>query len=207
MLNTNIMATFISNFASELNIKAIASLTTKESKANRQAFNYTLEAAHKVASSLSWWKETGKALAKEQGYTPTADQLSQDLYGWQKSFMYKMAKAGSLPSDTIESYVQACIAVEEQGKRAEWSIAALLKFAKAGNEEGGGEEGDEEGGEATPEKVKPIITFTCRLADLGIADANLSLRIDADGNVTTTASADDIQKAINILTTALAPKQ
>ena len=198
------MNTFITSFAKEFNVNQVSALFSKETKASRQAFEYTLQAAVKVAASLTWWKEIGKGLAAEQGYTPDAEQLAQDVYGWQKSYMYKVAKAGSLPTETIAAYMEACDRVEAQGKRAERSIAALLKFAKAEAEGGNeGEEGEGEGEESVEAKAKAVLTLTCRLSDLGLSDKNVSLRIDAEGNVITTASAEDIQKAIALLTATL----
>ena len=191
----------------KLHTSKITNLLSKIGKADKTSFDYTLAMANMVADALSWWKAEGKESAKAMGYTPNAEQFAIDQYGFQKSFMYKLAKVGAMPQETIENFKLACDTDEQNGGRPTRSIEALIKWANATPNEEGGEEGEEGGEEGAEIKQKPIVTFTCRLADLGLSEKNLSLRIDADGNITTTSSAEQIAQAVAILQSALSQSQ
>lgn len=196
---------FFQQFSTELNINKVKSLTATLSKADRTNFANSLKLAAEVEKGLSWWKSEGSALAKEAGLKVDMDTFSKEVYGFQKSYLYKLSKAATLPTDTINAYIAACDEDEANGGRPKRSIEALLKWAKGNETEGGeSEEGEGEGEEAEGElEQKPIITFTCRLKDLGLSEKNVSLRISADGSVSTTATPEAIQQAIAILTSAL----
>jgi len=190
-----------------LHTSKITSLLSKIGKADRTSFDYTLAMATMVADALAWWKAEGKESAKAMGYTPNAEQFAIDQYGFQKSFMYKLAKVGAMPQETIANFKLACDTDEQNGGRPTRSIEALIKWANATPNEEGGEDGEEGGEEGAEIKQKPIVTFTGRLADLGLSDKNLSLRIDADGNITTTSTAEQIAQAVAILQSALSQSQ
>jgi len=76
-----------------------------------------------------------------------------------------------------------------------------LKFAKASNEtEASGESDGEESGEAEGEaeievRIPTILTFTYKSPN----GKNVSVRIDAEGNLTTTNEASEIKEAVNVL--------
>ena len=190
-----------------LNTASIKSMALNISKADKKAFDNVINMAVMVNEALTWWKAEGKAMAKKVGYSPDAEQFAKDMYGFQKSYMYKLARAGALPQETINNFKLACDADEKNGGRPSRSLEALLKWANEKNESEGEGEGEGEGDESESVSQKPVITFTCRLADLGVSDKNVSLRVGMDGSVTTTASAEDIEKAIAILTTALSTQK
>lgn len=197
---------FFQNYSTELNINKVKSLTATLSKSDRTHFTNSLRLAAEVEKGLSWWKSEGSSLAKEAGIKVDMDTFAREVYGFQKSYLYKLSKAATLPTDTINAYIAACDEDEANGGRPKRSIEALLKWAKGNETEGGeSEEGEGEGEEAEGGEVeqKPIITFTCRLKDLGLSEKNVSLRISADGSVSTTATPEAIQQAIAILTSAL----
>jgi hypothetical protein len=191
-----------------LNTASIKSMALNISKADKKTFDNVINMAVMVNEALTWWKAEGKALAKAEGYTPDSEQFAKDMYGFQKSYMYKLARAGALPQETINNFKLACDADEKSGGRPSRSLEALLKWANEKNESEGGEgegEGEGEGDESISQK--PVITFTCRLADLGVSDKNVSLRVAMDGSVITSSSTEDIEKAIAILTTALSSQK
>lgn len=193
---------FFQNYTTELNINKVRTITATLSKGDKTNFTNSLRLAAEVEKGLSWWKSEGSALAKEAGLKVDMDTFAKEVYGFQKSYLYKLAKAAALPTDTINAYIAACDEDEANGGRPSRSIEALLKWAK-GNETTESEEGESEGEEGGEVEQKPIITFTCRLKDLGLSEKNVSLRISADGSVTTTATPEAIQQAIAILTSAL----
>lgn len=158
------------------------------------------------------WLEIGvkisevKSLIKtHQSENPTATKVAvwealEGCFGIKKSWGCKIIKASQLPSETLTEYFES----RSANTALTCGIDDLLKYAQAqGEGEGEGDEGEGEG-ETTEPKQKPIVTFTARLEDLGIG-SNVSLRINADGSVITSASPDDIAKAIAILQQALQP--
>jgi hypothetical protein len=198
------MSNFIQANAKQLNINAVIKQVGSATKVSVKTLEALIEAGKLITEGLSWWNSTGKELAEAEGTKLNAEQFAKEVYGMSKGYMYKLQRASALPISTIEAYKMACDESDANGGRAVRSIEALLQFAKNEPEEST-EDGEGEGEEKEAEvKQKPIVTFTCRLTDLEMSDKNVSLRIDAEGNVVTTASADDIAKAIAVLTNALA---
>lgn len=194
---------FFQQFSTELNLNKVRTLTATLSKGDRTNFTNSLRLAAEVEKGLQWWKSEGSALAKEAGLKVDMDTFAREVYGFQKSYLYKLSKAATLPPDVVNAYLTACEEDEANGGHPKRSIEALLKWAKGNETEGEGEsEGESEEAEGELEQ-KPIITFTCRLKDLGLSEKNVSLRISADGSVSTTATPEAIAQAIAILTTAL----
>ena len=118
----------------------------------------------------------------------------------QKSFFYKVVKAGKLEEAVIDTFKAKCDEAETRGEDPNRSLEGLLKFAKA-VETGAtatGEGEDSEGGDASEAQVETrietILTFTYKSEG-----GNVSVRIDAEGNVKTTNSAEQIREAIAVL--------
>lgn len=201
-MHTNNMNAQITKY---LNVSRIRKAAENCGKADRKAFASLVDMARMVATAIAWWNEEGKALAKEEGVTMNMDEFAS-LYGWQKSYLYKLDRLGKLPEETVEKFLKTCDELEAEGKRPSISLESALKFAKAQNADtdGGEDSDDTDGGEETSGvAMKPIVSFTCRLADMGIGEKNVSISIDSEGHVKTSADADAIKRAIEILTNAL----
>ena len=182
----------------------------------KSRFNSIVNTIAKIGKSkvetTKAWLEVGvkisevKALLKTYHTdNPTATKVAlwealEECFGIKKSWGCKVVKASQLPSETLTEYFTS----RDNNTALTCGIDDLLKYAQG---EGEGDEGEGEGkgeGEATEGKAKPVVTFTCRLQDLEMG-SNVSLRINADGSVITSASAEDIAKAIAILQSALQP--
>lgn len=195
----------------KLNVNKIIKAAENCGKADRTAFQKMIDLSRMVTEAVEYWNTEGKAIAKAEGITMNMDEFAS-LYGWQKSYLYKLDRCGKQSDEVVEKFLTACDEMEQKGSRPSISIESFMKYVKSVENGGevsgeGGEEtegGQEGGGEVS---TKPIVTFTCRLADLGLADKNVSVRVDADGNVTTTSEADAIKKAIEVLTKALKAKK
>ena len=73
----------------------------------------------------------------DYGVTWTKEDFYTKLYGWKKSFFYKMLKVGKLQNEQPEVVAQFKSAVAEadaNGDSASMSVASLLKFASNGGE-------------------------------------------------------------------------
>jgi hypothetical protein len=184
-----------------LNLQAINTLRRADSNAQKKKFENSLQLAKAVKQSFGWFSsEEGKAKCNEEGISWSNEEFFQKVFGWQKSFSYKLLKVGKLEDTIIENFNQKCIEVEARGEEAVRSIENLLKFAKvveSGSEEGGqGEEG--EGGAEVETRAQTIFTLAFKHPD-----GNISVRINDAGEIKTTNSRDEIQSAINFLIDAM----
>jgi hypothetical protein len=199
-----------------LNLQEIRSVQRTITNAKKKKFEQTLSLSKLVTQAVEWFSsDEGRSLMNEEGITWTNEEIGQKVFGWQKSFFYKVVKAGKLQSETIDTFKIKCDEAEAQGLEPNRSLEGLLKFAKqveaTGSGEGTGAEGGEgtgaEGGEGTGEgegtspgaevetRVETIFAFTYKNTD-GI---KVSLKIDANGNKKTSNTSDEIAEAIAFL--------
>jgi len=187
-----------------LNLQAINTLRRADSNAQKKKFENSLQLAKAVKQSFNWFSsEEGKAKCNEEGISWSNEEFFLKVFGWQKSFSYKLLKVGKLEDTIVEKFNQKCIEIEARGEEAVRSIENLLKFAKAveqGNEGGNeGEEGGEgEGGAEVETRSATIFTMT-----LKHPDGNISVRINEAGELKTTNTPDQIREAVAFLLSQL----
>jgi hypothetical protein len=188
-----------------LNLNEIRTVSRSLSNAKKKKFEQSLVLSKLVVKAVEWFhSDEGKAKCAEEGIEWSNEEIGNKVFGWQKSYFYKVVKAGKLPETTVETFIAKCDEIEAQGEEANRSIEGLLKFAKQvenNQSEGGqGEEGEGEAAETAQveTRVQTIFTMTYK-TDAG----NVSVRVDANGNVKTTNTSEEIQAAINFLTNTL----
>ena len=185
-------------------MQAINTLRRADSNAQKKKFENSLQLAKAVKQSFNWFSsEEGKAKCNEEGISWSNEEFFLKVFGWQKSFSYKLLKVGKLEDTIVEKFNQKCIEIEARGEEAVRSIENLLKFAKAveqGNEGGNeGEEGGEgEGGAEVETRSATIFTMT-----LKHPDGNISVRINEAGELKTTNTPDQIREAVAFLLSQL----
>lgn len=189
-----------------LNLTEIRSVQRTITNAKKKKFEQTLALSRLVKQAVEWFaSEEGRSLMNEEGITWSNEEIGQKVFGWQKSFFYKVVKAGKLQDEIIDTFKAKCDEAEAQGQEPNRSLEGLLKFAKqvetgsnaGGNGEAEGGEGETEGETTEPQietRVETILTFTYK-SDAG----NVSVRIDANGIVKTTNTDEQIREAIAVL--------
>ena len=186
---------------SGLNLQEIRSVQRTIVNAKKKKFEQTLALSKLVTKAVEWFQsEEGQRVCTEEGISWTNEEIGQKVFGWQKSFFYKVVKAGKLDEAVVETFKAKCDEVEARGEEPNRSLEGLLKFAKqveSGAQEGG--QGDDaESGDASDAQVETrietILTFTYKGEG-----GNVSVRVDAEGNVKTTNSAEQIREAIAVL--------
>ena len=189
-----------------LNLAEIKTAQRQLTNAQKKKFTQTISLSKLVVSAVDWLNsEEGKAVMSEEGLNWNTEQFGAKVFGWQKSFTYKMIKAGKLEDEVVDTFEQKCKEAEAEGKSPNRSLEGLLKFAKASNEtEASGESDGEESGEAEGEaevevRIPTILTFTYKSPN----GKNISVRIDAEGNLTTTNDTSEIIEAVNVLVSQL----
>ena len=184
-----------------LNLQTINSLRRVDSNAQKKKFENSLQLAKAVKESFNWFSsEEGKAKCNEEGITWSNEEFFQKVFGWQKSFSYKLLKVGKLDDAIVEKFNEKCIEVEGRGEEAVRSIENLLKFAKvveSGGNEGGQGEGEGEGEEV---ETRSATIFTLAFKH---PDGNISVRINEAGELKTTNTPDQIREAVAFLLSQL----
>jgi len=173
-----------------LKLRELRRLVTADLNATKKRFETSLQLSQIVAEGFEWYKSTaGKATMTNEGITWTAEEFALKVYGYQKSFFYKLVKAGAVETEKVEEYK-----TYEPNNR---TIEGLLKFVKSGGKGAEGEGGEEGEGE-TAERPTTVFTLTYK-TDAG----NVSVRVDSNGVVKTTNSNDQIAEAIAFLSATL----
>lgn len=156
-MKTNSIATIVNGMLATAQTKkalaltAIKSLTAKVNDAEKQRFMNSLELAQMLAQTKPQFEDFCKAVInklKDGGATakdlPKKDDLIKLVYGFQKSFYYKLIKVGELPKHVVNKFIDKCDEAEADGKDFARSIEALNTWAKGYDEHKGDADADAE---------------------------------------------------------------
>lgn len=183
--------------SSALNLTEIRSIQRTIQNGQKKKFEQSLALSQHVKKAFEWFQsEGGKAKLSEEGISWTTEEFGQKVFGWQKSFFYKLVKVANVPQEVVENFVTKCNEVERNGEEPNRSVEGLLKFAKASEEPNSGEEGSEEAEVET--RSETIFTMT-----LKHPDGNISVRINEAGEIKTTNTPDQLREAVAFLLSQL----
>lgn len=133
-----------------LKLAEFKTLQRNVENAQKKKFDTTLDLSKVVLGAFTWFKSTeGAALCAEEGITWSAEEFGAKVFGFQKSYFYKLTRAGKLDDHLVNEFKVKCTELEAEGETPNRSLEGLLKYAKdlEQSASGGGESG-EEGGEA-----------------------------------------------------------
>lgn len=196
------METLVNQFFAKSEVKSALKIaeinTAKKSMANGQKkkFAASLELSKLVANASEWF-DANKALMTEEGVTLKKEEFFEKVFGFQKSFAYKLNRVSKLEDSVVEEFTTLCDSQERDGNPSDRSINALLKFAKGelGEGEGEGEEGEGKG--------DTILTLSFKRKMTDPEASNVSVRVDSNGTPTTTNTREEIEFAIAFLRASL----
>ena len=192
----------------KLNLTEVKSLKKAELNAQKKKFSTSITLSALVKQGFDWFKsEEGKTAMSEHGLTWSIEDFAEKVYGYKKSFMYRLVKVGGLPTETIDSFNAECDRVESDGKSADRTLQGLLKYANQQPTDGEGEggEGEGEGGEGSVERAKVVLTLSLKGEQFGMG--NVSARVLSSGELKTTNTPEEILTAISILKSLLPTTQ
>jgi hypothetical protein len=187
-----------------LNLSEIRSVQRTITNAKKKKFEQTLALSELVIQAVNWFQsEEGQRVCTDEGIAWSNEEIGKKVFGWQKSFFYKVVKAGKLKverEEIVETFILKCNEVEAQGEEPNRSLEGLLKFAKQveSGANAGGESGESESEPQVETRIETILTFTYKSEG-----GNVSVRIDANGLVKTTNSDEQIREAIAVLNFSL----
>jgi len=158
---------------SEINFASIFTAQANADNAQKAKFDKSIKLAEMVAKASAWYdKAETKAMLESNGIEwDNKETFFSRVFGWQKSFAYKMVKAGNIKVDqgeVVTAFKRHCTTQENAGEGSNRSIAGLLKFAK----------GDTE----TASRPKALATFSIAKDGLN-GDKGVSIRINLDGEI------------------------
>jgi len=198
-----------SEIKNALNLNDIKRIQRQITNAHKSKFSHTLTMAKLVVRAEEWFNsEDGKFKMQDAGLSWSKEEFGQKVFGWQKSFFYKVLKAGKLSEQIVDAFNTKCDEADAQGKDVDRSLAGLLKFAQDFsdvetiiNEETGEEEISEEAIESAEvqERVETIFTMSMKNPE----GRNIAVRINANGELITRNDASEIAQAIAFLQSAM----
>lgn len=148
-----------------LRLQEVRTIQRNITNAKKKKFEQSLALSQHVNAAFEWFKsDAGKARFAEEGIAWSTEEFSSKVFGWQKSFFYKMLKVAQLPAEVVEQY-----SAQEGEER---SVEELLSFSR--QVEGGSEAG---GQEAQP---RPQIILTL---SFNHPEGKTTLKIDDAGQV------------------------
>lgn len=187
-----------------LDLRSIRSLQRTLANGQKKKFAQTLELSKKVVSVANWFaSEDGKQVTAEAGIYWNNETIGLKVFGWQKSYYYKVLKAGKLDDSIVEEFNSLCDQAEADGEEPNRSLEGLLKFTRSGGntttETGGTGEDSEESEETTERAIEVRVPTIFTMTYKG-GEKNVSVRVNEENEVTTTNSRAEILAAIEFLT-------
>jgi len=188
-----------------INLTEINRAQRNVQNAQKRKFEHTMTLASLVTKAVEWFdSEEGKRIFADEGIEWSKADFGLKVFGWQKSFFYKVVKAGNLDQRIVEAFNRKC---DEAGDDAQRSLAGLLKFAQsidldsleiaegATDEEIAQAEADaieSADVETREERVQTIFTMTWK----NPAGRSVSVRIDENGQIITQNVGAEIAQAM-----------
>jgi hypothetical protein len=184
-----------------LNLQEVRSIQRTIQNGQKKKFDQSVTLSKHVKYAFEWFNSAeGKQKLNDEGISWTAEQFGQKVFGWQKSFFYKLVKVANVPNEVVETFKAKCDEVERSGEEPNRSVEGLLKFAKASEETNNeGAEG-EEGGEGVEVETRSATIFTMTLKH---PDGNIAVRINEAGEIKTTNTPEQLREAVAFLLSQL----
>jgi hypothetical protein len=185
-----------------LNLAEITRVQRGITNAQKQKFTSTMSLAKIAVSVVAWFEsEEGRSITAEEGISWNNEEIGAKVFGWQKSYFYKVLKAGKLEDAIVSEFTAQCDEADRNGLNPDRSLAGLLKWTRSGgdNSETGGDN-SEEGGEETETpsvEIRPETIFT--LAYKPAIGKNIAIRVNSNGELKTTNTRDELRRTIDFL--------
>ena len=129
-----------STLARGLQIEPLTDLQQVIEQSNTTKFDTSVKMSKLVLKSFKYFKSSVcREIMNEEGISWGVDEYSQKIFGWNKSFFYKMVKLGNTPTRQITKFNREVDRLKNEGESVVRSVENCLKFVKELNTEGSGE--------------------------------------------------------------------
>ena len=116
-----------------VNFNRINGLLTSLSDSKKAKFDTTLKLSKEVFKSFNWFNsDSGKEEMRIAGISMNTEQFGNKIFGWKKSYFYKMVKLGTIAeerTEVITRFKRECTRLESQGENVSRSLENALKYA------------------------------------------------------------------------------
>ena len=167
---------------------------------SQKKFNACIEMSKIVASAIQWADSPdGQLVFESEGLKWSKDELFRKVFGFQRSYGYKLIRVAKLNDEVIQEFNALC----DNDRNASRSIESLLKWCASDvtANDGGDTEGDS--GEGSEVGQKAVFTLSFKAKEVLGSDKNIAFRVNADGEVVTKNSPQEIAQAIEWLKSQL----
>ena len=174
----------------------------------KKSFDDTLKLGVIMGQGLEWFKsDDSQAIFNEEGVTWTTEEFAQKVFGYGKSFFHRVIKASKVDASIVEKFHEKCDELEAQGKSVHRGVDALIKFAKAVEENAteGGEEGEGDADAEVETREETLLTLAFKGKLVG-QENNVSVRLNMSGECKSTNTKAEIELAIAMLQNAILNK-
>jgi hypothetical protein len=188
---------------SALNIAKVQTIKNAIQTSDAKRFENSLHLAELIGKAHQWIKDAeGQSLLKSSGLG--MDAFILEVYGFQKSFYYKLVKASAVPAEVLSEFRKQTEALKAKDLSAPLSIEALLKYAseaKLETQSEASEDGESEGSaKEVQAKAAAVVTLAFKVEGLEA----VALRINDNGELITKATPEAIAVALEFLAKAVA---
>ena len=197
---------------SAINLSEIKRARRSIENAQKSKFNHTMSMANLVKQAVEWFDSAdGKAVFAEEGIQWSKADFGLKVFGWQKSYFYKVVKVATLDERILAAFNTAC---DNLGSEANRSLAGLLEFSRdidldsLEHAEDATEEQIAEAEELAiaeaasavqEERVETMFTMSWKNPE----GRNVAIRVDANGQIITQNDSSEVSSAINFLSNAI----
>lgn len=192
-----------------INLNEIKRAKRNVANAQKRKFEHTMSMAGLVKQAVNWFDSAeGKEVFREEGIEWSKADFGLKVFGWQKSYFYKVIKAANLDPRILEAFNTMC---DNAGEQANRSLAGLLEFGRdidldslEHSEDATEEEINEAVEQAIEEateqatqrdRVETIITLSFKNPN----GDNVAWRIDANGQVHTRNTAEQVREVLAMI--------
>ncbi len=190
-----------------INLSEIKRAKRNVANAQKRKFEHTMSMAGLVKQAVEWFDSAeGKEVFREEGIQWSKADFGLKVFGWQKSYFYKVIKVANLDPRILEAFNTMC---DNAGEQANRSLAGLLEFSRdidldsLEHPEGATDaevaeaeaEAISEAVDNTTDRVETIITLSFKNPN----GDNVAWRIDANGDVYTRNTAEEIQEVLAMI--------
>ena len=197
------------NVKASLQLNEVKKIQKSINNAHKSKFIHTLKLTALIGDAVRWFSsDEGKAVLSDEGIEWSKEDFGRKVFGYQKSFFYKLLKVDALDERIISAFNTKCDAIGDDANR---SIAGLLEFSRSidlDSLEHSEDATEEEIAEAEAELIEEASVSQERVNYLFVLSYknpngnNLSVRIDEQGNVSGN-NLEEIANAIEFLKEAI----
>lgn len=182
---------FIAEVKDVLNLDEFNRIKKALNQGKATRLRNTLKLAAIASAAIRTFKtDEFKQRMQSAGVNWTIAEFSENVFGFQRSFLYKLLRASELPTEMVEKFI------EQSTIEDSVSLAELLKYANSPEAIGEDTDGEAETEtEEAAEKPTQVLKVTYTQAD----GKKLSISVMSDNTAKVNGEKTDINKIIEIL--------